>query len=90
MLPEGVLSSRTWRARHDDGREAVATGKGTKRSIEQAAAQALLDQIEHVDDAPGAAVAIVERVDALELMVNQCHFDQWVGRKQLAVVNESL
>ena len=32
--------------RLDDGREAVATGKGTKRSIEQAAAQALLDQIE--------------------------------------------
>lgn len=23
MLPEGVLSSRTWRARHDDGREAI-------------------------------------------------------------------
>ena len=23
MLPEGALSSRTWRARHDDGREAV-------------------------------------------------------------------
>ena len=32
--------------RLDDGREATATGKGTKRSIEQAAAQALLDQIE--------------------------------------------
>ena len=32
--------------RLDDGREAMATGKGTKRSIEQAAAQALLDQIE--------------------------------------------
>ena len=32
--------------RLDDGREASATGKGTKRSIEQAAAQALLDQIE--------------------------------------------
>ncbi|MFO1165641.1 MAG: ribonuclease III [Paracoccus sp. (in: a-proteobacteria)] len=32
--------------RLDDGREAVATGKGTKRSIEQAAAQALLDRIE--------------------------------------------
>ena len=30
----------------DDGRQAMATGKGTKRSIEQAAAQALLDQIE--------------------------------------------
>lgn len=30
----------------DDGREAVANGKGTKRSIEQAAAQALLDRIE--------------------------------------------
>ena len=32
--------------RLDDGRQAVASGKGTKRSIEQAAAQALLDQIE--------------------------------------------
>lgn len=32
--------------RLDDGREAVAHGKGTKRSIEQGAAQALLDQIE--------------------------------------------
>ena len=32
--------------RLDDGREAVARGTGTKRSIEQAAAQALLDQIE--------------------------------------------
>ena len=30
----------------DDGRQAMATGKGTKRSIEQAAAQALLDRIE--------------------------------------------
>ena len=32
--------------RLDDGREAMARGPGTKRSIEQAAAQALLDQIE--------------------------------------------
>lgn len=32
--------------RLDDGREASASGKGTKRSIEQAAAQALLEQIE--------------------------------------------
>ncbi|MDS9467086.1 ribonuclease III [Paracoccus sp. MBLB3053] len=32
--------------RLDDGREAVASGKGTKRSIEQAAAQVLLGQIE--------------------------------------------
>ena len=30
----------------DDGRQAMASGKGTKRSIEQAAAQALLDRIE--------------------------------------------
>lgn len=30
----------------DDGRRAVAQGKGTKRSIEQAAAAAMLDQIE--------------------------------------------
>jgi ribonuclease-3 len=32
--------------RLEDGREAMARGTGTKRSIEQAAAQALLDQIE--------------------------------------------
>ncbi len=32
--------------RLDDGRQAMASGKGTKRSIEQAAAQALLDRIE--------------------------------------------
>ncbi|WP_134680154.1 ribonuclease III [Paracoccus ravus] len=32
--------------RLDDGREAVASGQGTKRSIEQAAATALLGQIE--------------------------------------------
>lgn len=32
--------------RLDDGREANASGKGTKRSIEQAAAAALLEQIE--------------------------------------------
>lgn len=32
--------------RLDDGREAMASGKGTKRSIEQAAAAALLEQIE--------------------------------------------
>jgi ribonuclease-3 len=32
--------------RLDSGQEATASGKGTKRSIEQAAAQALLDQIE--------------------------------------------
>ena len=32
--------------RLDDGRQAMASGKGTKRSIEQAAAQALLEQIE--------------------------------------------
>ncbi|MFH5776676.1 ribonuclease III [Paracoccus sp. NGMCC 1.201697] len=31
--------------RLDDGREAIASGQGTKRSIEQAAAQALLDRI---------------------------------------------
>lgn len=32
--------------RLDDGKQAVARGTGTKRSIEQAAARALLDQIE--------------------------------------------
>lgn len=30
----------------DNGQQAIASGKGTKRSIEQAAAQAMLDQIE--------------------------------------------
>ena len=39
--PEFAISVRL-----DDGREASASGKGTKRSIEQAAARALLAQIE--------------------------------------------
>ena len=42
---EGMLNKEI-AVRLDDGRQAMATGKGTKRSIEQAAAQALLDQIE--------------------------------------------
>lgn len=37
-------------ARLADGRQAIASGAGTKRSIEQAAAQALLDQVEHAND----------------------------------------
>jgi hypothetical protein len=40
--------------------------------------QALLDQIQHVEDAPGAAIAVVERVDALELVVDQRHLDERV------------
>jgi hypothetical protein len=33
--------------------------------------QALLDEVEHIDDAPGAAVAIVEGMDAFELVMDQ-------------------
>lgn len=37
------------------------------------AEQVLLDQVEDVDDAPGAAVAVAERVDGLELVMGNGH-----------------
>ncbi len=51
--------------------------------------QTFLDQVEDVDDAPGAAVAVVERVDALELVVDQRHFDERVGGEQFVVIDEA-
>jgi Tfp pilus assembly protein PilN len=61
-------------------KQAVVVGLGAydvaaqveHRNVEQA----FLDQIQHVEDAPGAAVAVVERVDALELVMDQRHLDQ--------------
>jgi hypothetical protein len=50
--------------------------------------QSLFDQVEHVDDAPRSAVAVVERVDAFELVVDQGHLDERIGAEQLAVVDE--
>ena len=41
-----LRSRRQLVVRLDDGREATASGKGTKRSIEQAAAAAMIEQIE--------------------------------------------
>ena len=38
-----------------------------------------------VDDAAGAAVAIIEGVDALELVMNQRHLDEWIGVKHSIV-----
>ena len=51
--------------------------------------QALLDQIEHVDDAPGAAVTVVKWMDAFELVMDQRHLDKWVGIKKSCVVYEA-
>jgi hypothetical protein len=52
--------------------------------------QPLLHQIQHVGDAPGAAIAIVEGVDALELVADQRHLDQGVDREELGRVDKTL
>ena len=41
--------------------------------------QLLLDQVQHIDDTPGTAIAVMERVNSLELVVADGHFDQWIG-----------
>ncbi|MNQ98972.1 hypothetical protein D3C85_1146920 [compost metagenome] len=56
------------------------------RNIEHPA----LEQVEDVDDAPGTAVAVVERMNAFELVVDQRHLHQWVGVEQLVVIDELL
>lgn len=52
--------------------------------------QPLLDQLQHVDDAAGAAVAIVERMDTFELMMDQRHLDQRIYIEGLVIVDEVL
>jgi len=52
--------------------------------------QSLLDEVQHIDDATGAAIAIIERVDALELVVNQRHLDEWIGIEYSIVIDEPL
>lgn len=63
-----------------DGSAEVKHGRGQ---------QPLLDQIQHVDDAPGTPVFIVKGMDALELMMNQCHLDQRIGVEQGLIVDEA-
>ena len=52
--------------------------------------QALFHQIQHIDYAAGAAIAIVEGVDAFKLVVDQRHFDQRVGIEQVRLIHEPL
>ena len=52
--------------------------------------QPLFHQIQHIQDAPGAAVAVIKRVDAFKLVVRQRHLDQRVYRKHIGVVQKPL
>ena len=47
-------------------------------------------EIEHVDNAPGAAVTVLKWMDAFELVMDQRHLDKWVGIKNSCVVYEAL
>jgi len=51
--------------------------------------QAFLDQVEHVDDAPGTAIAVVERVDAFKLVMDERHLHQGVGCIGRIVMDEA-
>ena len=51
--------------------------------------QALLHQVEHADDAAGAAVAVVEGMNALELVVDERHLHQRIGGEERVVIDEA-
>jgi tRNA A37 threonylcarbamoyladenosine biosynthesis protein TsaE len=44
--------------------------------------QPLLNQVKHIDDSPCSAIAVIEWMNRLELMVYQCHLDQWIAHAQ--------
>ena len=52
--------------------------------------QALTDEVKDIEDAARAPVSIVERMDALKLMVNESHLDEGIGVKISRVVHEAL
>ncbi|MNJ49385.1 hypothetical protein D3C77_446110 [compost metagenome] len=49
--------------------------------------QPLSHQIEQVEDAAGAAIAVIEGVNALELVVDDGHLDQGIGITELVVID---
>ena len=50
----------------------------------------MFHQIEDVDNPAGASITIIERVDALELVMDESHFNKRIGVEKVAVVNEAL
>jgi hypothetical protein len=44
--------------------------------------QSFLNQVKHIDDSPCSAIAVIGWMNRLELMVYQCHLDQWVAYAQ--------
>ena len=48
------------------------------------------NEVQHVDDSAGAPIAIVERMDALELVMDERHLDQGIGIEQRIVIDEAL
>lgn len=46
------------------------------------------NKIEDIDDTPCSAIAIIKRVYALELVMNNSHFDQWVKLTQFVIIGK--
>jgi hypothetical protein len=52
--------------------------------------QSLLDEVQHIDYSASAAVAVIERMNALKLVVNQRHLDERIGIEYSIVIDEAL
>src|SRR5690606_15935129 len=52
--------------------------------------QALLHQVQHVQDASSASVPVVEGMDAFELMMAQGHFNERIRIEKRRIVHEAL
>jgi hypothetical protein len=50
--------------------------------------QALLYKIENVENPTRSAIAIIKGMNALELMMDECHFDERVGIDRVGAVDE--
>lgn len=48
-----------------------------------------LNEVEHVNDAPGAPVSVIERVDGLKAVMNKRHLDEGVDGAKVWIVDES-
>lgn len=52
--------------------------------------QAFFDEVEDIDDAPAAPIAIVERVDGFETMMDQRHLDERIHAGDLRIIDKCL
>ncbi len=50
--------------------------------------QALRHQVQHIQNAPGASVAVPKRVNGFKLVMDERHLDEWIEIGRLVVVDK--